>query len=93
MFKFVDYNTLKAYIAESNTKYGSYNLELETYTKKLTELKIKKDDIRNFDDKTINTIKGYMEKIEDVELVEKITSIDVERQNLESILKLERLEI
>ena len=93
VFKFVDYNTLKAYIAESNTKYGSYNLELETYTKKLTELKIKKDDIRNFDDKTINTIKGYMEKIEDVELVEKITSIDVERQNLESILKLERLEI
>lgn len=93
VFKFVDYNTLKPYITQSTTKYGSYSVELETYTKKLTELKIKKDDIRNFDDKTLNTLKGYMEKIEDVDLVENITSIDVERQNLESMLKLERLEI
>lgn len=93
IFKFVDYNTLKEFVIESNTKYGAYKIELDSYNKKLTELKIKKDDVRKFDDKTLNTLKGYMDKIEDVELVEQLTSIDIERQNLESILNLERLEI
>jgi len=93
IFKIVDIQILKKYISDNNTKCGNAKLELQTIVAKINQLNNQKDNIKNFDDKTMDILKKYLTKIEEIELNDNIAEVDLERRNLESMLELTRLDI
>lgn len=95
VYKFVDYDMVKNYCVEQNTKYNYDLKSLEELKQTKFELNSKLSDIvqLSFKDKVKNVLNQYLLKIEDVDLIEHLTNIDIETENLRTMIELERLEI
>jgi len=93
IFKFIEYRLVQEFCTTDNTKYGNLCKEIDELENKKIEIKSKFTDIKNVDSKTETILRQYLVKIEDMELINKISEVDVERKNLQSILDLTMLEV
>lgn len=92
-FLTVDLEILKDLMVDENTNRYNIKKQLEDVYEKISEVKLKLNNLTVIDKETEETLVKYYEKIENVELLESFNSIDMERKNLETILKLEQLSI
>jgi hypothetical protein len=94
-YDFLDYTKIAQYCDDSNTEFFEINQSLNELQKSETILKAKLDNIINVNiTKDIkDVLKKYLLKIEDMELLEEITSINLETKILHTMLELEKLEI
>lgn len=93
IFKFLEYRRIQDLCTTDNTKYGELCREVDEFEDKKVEIQSRLTEIKKVDSKVAATLKEYLKKIEDIELINTITEVDVERQNLQSILELTRIEI
>lgn len=93
IFQFLEYRKIQDSCTSANTGYGELNVEINDLEEKRVILKAQLKDVKTIDSKTINTLKQYLQKIEDIELINKLEEVDVERRNLETILEMTRTEI
>ena len=93
IFKFLDYKKIQEFLTTNNTKFGNLNKEIDQLEEKKIEVKSKLNDFRSIDFKTEEILQQYLKKIEDVELITKISDVDLQRMNLKSILELEQINI
>jgi len=92
LFKIIDFELIKNYINNKTTSINEYNIERNSYYKKLIDVKTELESENIFDTQTNETLKKYLTKIESVELIETIVDVDIERRILESMIKIEKLE-
>lgn len=93
IFKFIDYRKIQEFLTTENTKYGNLNKEIDELENKKVEIKSRITEYKNIDFKTEKVLKTYLVKIEDMEMINKISEVDLERKNLQSILDLTMLEV
>lgn len=93
IFKFIDYHKVQPFCTTDNTKFGNLNKEIDEFENKKVEIKAKFTDMKNIDSKTEKVMKEYLTKIEDIEMINKISEVDVERRNLQSMIDLTMLEV
>jgi len=93
IFKAINFSKIADHCIEKNTQIGQLNVDTDKLKDKLIELKTKKDLIIELDSVVLDTLQKYLTKIEDIDLINKLTEVDIERKNLESILQLTQLEI
>lgn len=92
IFKFINFDLLKPQCIDSNTRYGRLGTDLLDQENKLKQLQFKVKE--NTDASEIHDVlEKYLATINGVELLDDFSKIDVERQNLQSILDLTRLEV
>lgn len=93
IFKFLEYRKIQDLCNKDNTKYGELMREIDAFEDKKVEIQSRLTEIKKVDSKVSETLKEYLKKIEDIELINTISEVDVERKNLQSILELTRIEI
>jgi len=93
IFKFLDFRKIQDLCTTDNTTYGELNREIAEFEDKKVEIKSRLTEIKKIDSKVTETLKEYLKKIENIELMNTISEVDVERRNLQSILELTRLEV
>lgn len=93
IFKFIDFRKISDLCTTDNTKYGELCREVNDFEDKKVEIQSRLTEIKKIDSKISDTLKDYLKKIEDIELINSISEVDVERRNLQSMLELTRIEI
>lgn len=95
IYQFVDYAEIAKYCKDDNTEFFEIKQSLQDLEKSQISVKAKLDDVINLNitPEIKEVLKKYLVKIEDMELLEQITSINIETQNLQAMLELQKLEI
>ncbi len=93
IFKIVDYTKIAQYVVQTNTKIGKIQTEIQVLTNKLHTLNQTLENTKSFDNKTLDILDKYLLKIEDINLIDHIAEVDLERRNLDSMLDLTLLDI
>jgi len=94
-FSFLDYTKVAEYCVEANTAFYEISKTLDDYKRSQLKLKTQLDNVikTHVTTEVKNVLKQYLTKIEDMDLLDKITTINLETKNLKSILELKQLEI
>lgn len=93
IFQFLEYRKIQDSCTSANTRYGELNVEINNMEEKRVILKAQLKDIKTLDAKTVETLKQYLQKIEDIELINNLEEVDLERQNLQTVLNMTRIEV
>jgi hypothetical protein len=93
-FDFVDYEKiLKKYHTKDFTSQGQFEIEIESLILRQSELLYKRDNLISVDDNVKESLKTYLHKIEDIEFLNNLVNVDLELQNLKTMLNATVLEI
>lgn len=94
-FSFLDYTKVAEYCVEANTKFNEISKTLDDYKRSQLELNKQLDNIikHHLKADVKSVLQTYLTKIEDMELLDKISTTDIETQNLEAILAIQQMEI
>lgn len=93
-FDFIDYDKiLKKYHSKDFTSQGQFEIEIEGLILRQSELLYKRDNLISVDDNVKESLKTYLHKIEDIEFLNNLVNVDLELQNLKTMLNATVLEI
>jgi len=93
LIRSVDIKILSQYMADKTTRVGQINEDINEHEQQIRELNFKMKENPVFNTEIKETLTKYIETISKQELMTDFTQVDLHRQNLEAIMKLERMVI